>query len=342
MPGAENHVLSFDETDVCADETKRDKAPALRGVHVAEPGSRRGHGAARVGRDRDPRRGWVMPAKERAMPLDSGESAAAKGGAKFTYVAADLMSGAAAPTLIISQLSSTALAKKVKPHTLDAVGPVSAVVDPTTGKPRGARYAQSDSAGMESEMMTMFLEDVVLPSLPDHGADTIPRLKRKATRFDPDDVVLCDGLKQHHGLQWMQASHAKRVRTCLRYSHGSQDNQHEDFVNFAEFQPAFEKEKLLLRADKINALGEEPSAQARVAAGKLTHVDVLRCAKSPWERAFSREKVAEGWAKEGVFPKFNCALYACTTHSRRPSAGRRSTKLARPWSLTAAGWPSLG
>ena len=38
LPGAENHVLSFDETDVCADETKRGKAPALRGVHVAEPG----------------------------------------------------------------------------------------------------------------------------------------------------------------------------------------------------------------------------------------------------------------------------------------------------------------
>ena len=148
------------------------------------------------------------------------------------------MSGAAAPTLIISQLSSTALAKKIKPFTLDAVGPVSALVDPTTGKPRGARYVQSDSAGMESEMMPMFLEDIVLTSLPDHGADTSSRLKRKATRLDPDDVVLCDGLKQHHGLQWMQASHAKRVRTCLRYSHGSQDNQHEDFVNFADFQPA--------------------------------------------------------------------------------------------------------
>ena len=35
LPGAENHVLSFDETDVCADETKRGKAAALRGVHVA-------------------------------------------------------------------------------------------------------------------------------------------------------------------------------------------------------------------------------------------------------------------------------------------------------------------
>jgi len=48
------------------------------------------------------------------------------------------MSGAAAPTLTISQLSSTALAKKIKPFTLDAVGPVSALVDPTTGKRQGS------------------------------------------------------------------------------------------------------------------------------------------------------------------------------------------------------------
>eukprot|EP00966_Prymnesium_polylepis_P323949 7380074-Prymnesium_polylepis.2 len=98
LPGAELHVASSDETDVTTDETARAKSPSLRSVLVAEPGSRRGHGSAGVGRNvadgRGSKRGWVKPNKERAKKpqRDSGESAAAKGGAKFTWVATDLMS----------------------------------------------------------------------------------------------------------------------------------------------------------------------------------------------------------------------------------------------------------
>ena len=48
-------------------------------------------------------------------------------------------------------------------------------------------------------------------------------------------------------------------------------------------------------------------AERRV--NQLTDADVLRCAKKPWEDAFSKERTSSGWQKEGIFPKFNCALY---------------------------------
>eukprot|EP00966_Prymnesium_polylepis_P177240 4104747-Prymnesium_polylepis.1 len=73
-----------------------------------------------------------------------------------------------------------------------------------------------------------------------------------------------------------------------------------------------------LRTDKIEALtkplpGETvprvPTRQERIAASKLTDGDVLRCAKGPWEEALSKERTLRGWAKEGIFPKFNRALY---------------------------------
>eukprot|EP00966_Prymnesium_polylepis_P308963 7139251-Prymnesium_polylepis.1 len=125
-----------------------------------------------------------------------------------------------------------------------------------------------------------------------------------------------DGLKAHHSLEWIRASRAKRVRTLLRYSHGSQDNQHNDFENFAYFKPAFATEKMKLRTDKVKAAkakadeaGRSISAQERLAASKLTDGDVLRAAKGPWEEAFTKVRTLRGWQKEGVFPKFNCALF---------------------------------
>eukprot|EP00966_Prymnesium_polylepis_P114642 2649300-Prymnesium_polylepis.1 len=201
---------------------------------------------------------------------------------------------------------------------LDAVAPESTLTDRITGRKRKARFIQTDSGGVELSTMTTILEDIMIPAFPDRGADSEARLSREPTVEDPDDVVLWDGLKQHLSIQWIRASRAKRIRTGIRYSHGSQDNQHEDFETFAYFKPAFAGEKMKLRTDKIEALtkplpGETesrvPSRQERIAAGKLTDGDVLRCAKAPWEEALSRERTSRGWQKEGVFPKFNRALY---------------------------------
>eukprot|EP00966_Prymnesium_polylepis_P042237 981126-Prymnesium_polylepis.1 len=106
-----------------------------------------------------------------------------------------------------------------------------------------------------------------------------------------------DGLKAHLSLEWIRSSRAKRVRTLIRYSHGSQDNQHEDFENYAYFKPAFATEKMKLRTDKVTAAKDKAakegcsiSAQERLAASKLTDGDVLRAAKKPWEDAFSKER----------------------------------------------------
>jgi hypothetical protein len=108
-----------------------------------------------------------------------------------------------------------------------------------------------------------------------------------------------DGLKQHHSLMWIRSARLKRVRTLLRYSHGSQDNQHEDFENYAYFKPAFAAEKMKLRTDKVTAAKEEAKSDG----------DVMRCAKRPWEEAFDKQRTLRGWQKEGIFPKFNCAFY---------------------------------
>eukprot|EP00966_Prymnesium_polylepis_P225840 5223744-Prymnesium_polylepis.1 len=43
-PGAENHVASYDETDVRADQTKKGRSMRQRSVRAARPGERRGHG----------------------------------------------------------------------------------------------------------------------------------------------------------------------------------------------------------------------------------------------------------------------------------------------------------
>ncbi len=316
LPGAEQHVASLDETDVAADETTRGKSAAQRSVLVADAGSRRGHGAAgRGGGKAGSRVGWVKSRKERAAePVrDSGECAAAKGGSKFTFVGTDLMSGDACETLILSTKSVETLAKKID---LAAVSPESTLVDPTSGARRKARFIQTDSGGVELSTMTTLLNDILLPSFPSHGDDAEARLSRAPTVADPDDVVCWDGLKQHHSLEFIRPARAMRVRSLLRYSHGSQDNQHEDFENFSYFKPAFGAEKMKLRTDKVlaakataDAEKRPISAQERIAAGKLSDGDVLRCAKGPWEEAFSNERVRAGWQQEGIYPKFNCALF---------------------------------
>eukprot|EP00966_Prymnesium_polylepis_P057862 1340086-Prymnesium_polylepis.2 len=108
---------------------------------------------------------------------------------------------------------------------------------------------------------------------------------------------------------WIRSARLKRVRTLLRYSHGSQDNQHEDFENYAYFKPAFAAEKMKLRTDKVTAAKEEAkkagrtiSFQERIASGKLSDGDVMRCAKRPWEDAFDKQRTLRGWQKEGIFP----------------------------------------
>eukprot|EP00966_Prymnesium_polylepis_P322694 7378937-Prymnesium_polylepis.1 len=164
--------------------------------------------------------------------------------------------------------------------------------------------------------MTTLLEDVFLPAFPSRGDDAQARLSRAPTVEDPDDVVCWDGLKQHHSLGWVRAAKGKRVRTLIRYSHGSQDNQHEDFANYAYFKPAFATEKMKLRVDKATAAkakaedeGRSISVQERIEAGKLYDGDVLRAAKRPWEEAFAKQRTLNGWQQEGIFPKFNCALF---------------------------------
>jgi hypothetical protein len=338
-PGAENHVGSSDETDVAADETARCKSPEQRSVLVAAPGSRRGHRAAgRGGGGAGSSAGWVKSVKERREEpsRDSGEIPATKGGCKFTYVAADLMSGASCQTLIVSKHSTESLAKKVD---LPAVSPVSALVDTRTGTRLAARFTQTDSGGVELSTMTTILNDIFLPAF-GRGDDEL-RLSRAPTVEDPDDVVCWDGLKQHLSLQWLRASREKRVRTCIRYSHGSQDNQHEDFQNFSRFKPAFAAEKMKLRTDTViaakaaaTAAGHPISAQARIAAGKLTEGDILRCAKTPWEEAFSKETTLAGWQKEGIFPKFNCALF----WRLKAEEAMKDTDVARPAAVPDEEW----
>jgi hypothetical protein len=89
--GAEFHVASSDETDVAADETARGGHAERRSVQAADEGSRRGHGAGKAGpqgKGRLKDSGWVKSAKERKeeAPRDTGETPAAKGGSKFTFV----------------------------------------------------------------------------------------------------------------------------------------------------------------------------------------------------------------------------------------------------------------
>ena len=78
-----------------------------------------------------------------------------------------------------------------------------------------------------------------------------------------------------------------------------------------------------LRIDKVNAAkkkADDPagdgslpplpiSAHEQIPASKLTDADVLRCAKKPCEESCSRERTQSGWHKEGIFPKFDCALF---------------------------------
>ena len=316
LPGAELHVASSDETDVAADETARGKSAEQRSVQAAEPGSRRGHGSTKVRAGSHSKVGWRKSKKERRQeaPIDSGEAPAAKGGNKFTFVGTDLMSGDACQTLIVSKQSRETLAKKIN---LDAVAPESTLVDPITGNKRKARFIQTESGGIDLSTITTILDDILVPAFPaSRRDDSEARLSRAPTVDDPDDVICWDGLKAHHSLQWVRAAKSKRVRTLLRYSHGSQDNQHEDFANYSHFKPAFAAEKMKLRVDKSTAAKKEAdaqgrtiSAQERIAVSKLDDGDVLRAAKGPWEAAFEKQRTLNGWQQEGIFPKYNCALY---------------------------------
>jgi len=220
FPRAEYHVGSLDETDVAADETTRGRSVQQRSVLAAEPGSRRGHGAAGhggAGGGAGTGRGWVESKKERKQkaPLDTGEVPGAKGGAKFTFAVANLGSGDTGSTLIVSKVAVETLAKKID---LVAVAPEATLVDPATGQKRRAQYIQTDSGGVETSTMPIILKDIFLPAF--GRGDDEARLSRAPTVEDPDDVVCWDGLKQHHSLEWVRASRAKRVRTLLRYSHG--------------------------------------------------------------------------------------------------------------------------
>jgi hypothetical protein len=108
---------------------------------------------------------------------------------------------------------------------------------------------------------------------------------------------------------------AKGTNPSLRFPHGSSRGQHEDFAHFAVFQPKFEKAKVqrqLLQFQQVEAKakkeGREPTRSELIHAGNLSNLAVLKCARKPWEEAFSRKRIIKGWADEGVVP-FTRKLY---------------------------------
>ena len=281
-----------------------------------------------------------MKVRALSAVADTGETTTTKGGAKFTWVGADMMSGHACPTLSIADKSILTLTKNIPD--IDVRTPVSTIRDSSNGKLLQTRWHQTASAGWEKATGPVFINDIFVPSVDAlcrsslTAEERCARYTRKATEADPDDLIFCDGLKEHHGLKFVRACREKRVRTgvsrthvlnCtvspsgllfdpylagLRFPHGSHVGQHEDFVQFACFKPGFEKSKSEAQKTKVKAVkadaaarGVEPSPYSLVAAQKLSEADVLLAAKEPWEKAFSHSLVASGWAKEGIFPKFN-------------------------------------
>ena len=148
-PGAEDHVASYDETDVRADQTKKGRASQHRAVRAAAPGSRREHGGATSGRGKKNRaKGWVGGKEIRKKAKDQGAVISVKGGTKFSFAGGSLMNGKVLPTLIISDKKLDALKIDLEKYSpaCDLVGP--------DGTKLVSRFIHTPSGGMETDTVS--------------------------------------------------------------------------------------------------------------------------------------------------------------------------------------------
>ena len=235
--------------------------------------------------------------------MDSGEVFSVKGGTKLSFCGGSLMSGKQLPTLVIA--SKKLDASKID---LEKYSPTCKIIDPTTGKPFLSRFIDTPSGGMEMDTNVDYVKTMLTPAM---GG------KRKR-ESDPFNVQCCDGLGQHLCFKVLKACQEDDQKIALRFSHGSHMNQKEDFVNYAQFKPAFEAAKGLLQKERVDkvitaAMSKnppvKPASKDMQAAALLSDEDVLACALKPWAAAFNEANNLRGWQEEGIFPLFDRRLY---------------------------------
>ena len=291
-------LVSMDEHDVRSDQTKNGKSAAQRTVTTQEAGSRRGHkkgtqgsGKGKHAANKSSNKGGFIKSKaERRQPgkgeIDKGDRLATKSNNKTTYVGGTKGNAESLPPMIITNYPLSQEALKWEPR---------GTATDSTGQPVNATYAINKSGGMEADEMVTYADKILVP------ATGVTKRER--------GILMSDGLGQHHSFKFAKTCVENGLDIALRFPHGSSRGQHEDFEHFAAFEPAFQaalgvKQQALFKACREKAEGEQrtPTPAELQNSTTITEEVMMECARGPWEEAFSKERIAHGWAKEGVVP----------------------------------------
>lgn len=217
-PDGLKRLVSMDETDVRSDQTKRGHATSSRSVRCQAPASRAGHGQKASGKrkaDATPAKaGWagkkrkVMHSTVHEGEIDKGDCLATKNASKHSWAGGTLGNGDCLSPLIMASGPITAeeLASAPEGTARDANGNIVPATFNVNSKRTG---------GMISEDMLIWVHKIAIPS----------------TGVTPTNrgMSCMDGLGSHHSFEVVKGMIDSGLDPALRFPHGSQKNQHEDF-----------------------------------------------------------------------------------------------------------------
>ena len=110
-------------------------------------------------------------------------------------------------------------------------------------------------------------------------------------------VLIMDGHGSHFTLELLTYCRGIGLHILLRPPHTTHILQGEDVQHFAVFKPAYHQAKLM-----------QVHENALQGTCRLKASDLLRCAKTPWEKAFNLDNCLKAWSKTGISP-FNRSVY---------------------------------
>jgi hypothetical protein len=148
----------------------------------------------------------------------------------------------------------------------------------TDGKKLQTLIFGNKSGGMTDDCGAMYLEHIIVPSLPKLTADK-------------PGILVCDGHGSHLTLKFLETAIENHIVVVLRPPHTTSRLQGEDTkFGFGTFQSIFRTEKEALLVDCF-LKGEKPSIWG--------YMGVM---KKAYEGSFTRENCRKSWDKIGIVP----------------------------------------
>ena len=160
---------------------------------------------------------------------------------------------------------------------------------PDPANPRQAmpsRFYCNEKGSVTGDVGLRYVKGCIQPCIPDVSPDN-------------PAVLIMDGHGSHFTLDLLTYCRQIGLHIVLRPPHTTHLLQGEDVVHFRYLKEEYHQAKLVLLARKVLS-----------GSCRLTTAELLQAAKTPWENAFSQQRVLDAWRLIGISPFTQCVYWS--------------------------------